>query len=156
APRTPIEEVVAGFWRELLPVGGAAISVEDDFFDLGGHSLLVTRLLSRIRTALEVELSVQTLFECATVSALARGVTAARKEEVVLPPRTAGRDGRAPLSFPQQRLWFLSRLAPDSAVYNVSPAFRLRGALDPAALAAALGEIRRRQDVLRTRFVEVD
>jgi amino acid adenylation domain-containing protein len=169
APRTPVEEVLAGIWGEVLcPSRPLQIGVDDNFFELGGHSLLVTRVLSRIRTALGVDLSVRALFESATVSALARLVTAARQEaeEIGLaslalmaslePMAPELRTGLLPLSFPQQRLWFLSRLAPDSAVYNIAPAFRLRGPLAPAALAASLAEILRRHEVLRTRFVEVD
>ncbi len=138
--------------------GSPAIGVHDNFFALGGHSLMVTRVLSRVREALGVALPVYALFEHPTVATLAQRVAAARQEaeNLALPPLTRGpRERLAPLSFPQQRLWFLDRLTPGSAVYNIPAAWELRGALDPAALAAGLTEIVRRHEVLRTRFVEL-
>jgi len=168
APRTPLEEVIAGIWEEVLgfapPRGtpstaGRRIGSHDNFFELGGHSLLVTRVLSRIRQTLGVTIPVQRMFESPTLRALAQVVTTARQvaEEVVLPPLVpVPRGGLLPLSFPQQRLWFLDRLTPGSPAYNIPAALALHGPVDAAILAACLAEIVRRQEVLRTRFVEVD
>jgi amino acid adenylation domain-containing protein len=161
APSSPLEELIAGIWEEVLgrqAAGPRPIGVHDNFFGLGGHSLLVTRVLSRVRKALGAALPVHALFEHPTVAALARRVAAARQEaeEITLPPLLrAPRARLTPLSFPQQRLWFLDRLTPGSATYNIPTAWELRGALDPAALAAGLAEIVRRHEVLRTRFVEL-
>jgi amino acid adenylation domain-containing protein len=152
----PVEELVARVWEEVLD--RADVQPGDNFFQLGGHSLLATRVLSRLREALGVELPLQALFESPTVAALARVVAAARQGAVaVLPPLLpVARGGLLPLSFPQQRLWFVDRLAPDNPTYNVPSAFRLAGPLDPAALAGALTAVVRRHEALRTRFVEGD
>jgi amino acid adenylation domain-containing protein len=159
APRNPVEELIAGIWEEVLEQ--APIGVHDNFFHLGGHSLLATRALSRVRDAFGVDLPLQSLFADPTVSGLARAVAEARGavsgSGAVPPLRPVPRDGSLlPLSFPQQRLWFMDRLAPDGATYNIPSAFRLRGPLDHAALAVSLSEIVRRHEALRTRFVEVD
>ncbi len=161
APESPVEELIAAMWEEIL--GRSPVRPGDNFFHLGGHSLLATRVLSRLREAFGVELPVQTLFASPTVTGLAHAVAAARaarrgeEEEASLPPlRPVPRQGLLPLSFPQQRLWFVDRLAPDNPTYNISSAFRLRGPLDPAALAGTLTAVVRRHEALRTRFVEVD
>ncbi|HEY0513939.1 MAG TPA: non-ribosomal peptide synthase/polyketide synthase, partial [Thermoanaerobaculia bacterium] len=155
APRTAVEELLAGIWAELL--GRDQVGIRDDFFHLGGHSLLATQVLSRVRRLLGVQLSIRTLFESSTVEALAHQVERAREEA----DRAAGwalapaaRDRALPLSFAQARLWFLDRLQPGSSVYNIPLAYRLRGRLRPAALAAALSEIVRRHEALRTHFAE--
>jgi amino acid adenylation domain-containing protein len=156
APRTPAEEVLAGIWAEVLRL--ERVGVEESFFDLGGHSLLVTRVVSRVRELLGVELPLRALFEGPTVAELAGRVEELRRAGLpVLPPVVpAGRTGALPLSFAQERLWFIDRLDPGSAVYNVPVARRLGGALDEAALERALGEIVRRHEALRTTFTEVD
>ncbi|MEW5930636.1 MAG: amino acid adenylation domain-containing protein, partial [Gemmatimonadota bacterium] len=155
-PRTPAEEVLAGIWAEVL--GVERVGVGDNFFDLGGHSLLATRVVSRIRELLAVELPLRGLFEAPTVAALAERVEALRRAGLpVLPPVVpTGRGGALPLSFAQERLWFIDRLEPGSAAYNVPVAWRLGGALDGAALERALGEVVRRHEALRTVFAEVD
>ncbi|MFL6200615.1 MAG: condensation domain-containing protein, partial [Thermoanaerobaculia bacterium] len=160
APRTPVEELVAEIWREVL---GVDAGPDDSFFALGGHSLLAVRVLSRVREAFGVDLPVRTLFAAPTVRGLAAGLTAglaagveAAGEGSLLPPLVPGPGGLAPLSFPQQRLWFLDRLQPGRAIYNVPIALRLDGPLDPAALERSLDGAIRRQEALRTRFVEVD
>ncbi|HYO12971.1 MAG TPA: amino acid adenylation domain-containing protein, partial [Thermoanaerobaculia bacterium] len=157
APRTPVEELLAGLWAELL--GVARVGVEDRFFELGGHSLLATRMVSRLRGLFGVELPLRVLFENPTVAALARRVEEARREEgaPAAPPIVpVARDGELPLSFSQERLWFLDQLDPGSAAYNMTAAVCLEGALDEAALEAALGEIVRRHEALRTTFATVD
>ena len=151
----PVEELIAGLWEEVL--GRSPIRPGDDFFDLGGHSLLAIRVVSRIREAFGVDLPLAELFASPTVAGVARLVSAARRGEMVLPPlRPVRREGLLPLSFPQQRLWFVDRLAPDGSVYNLPTAILLTGALHPAALEAGLAAIVRRHEVLRTRYAEVD
>ncbi|HEV3051013.1 MAG TPA: amino acid adenylation domain-containing protein, partial [Longimicrobium sp.] len=156
APRTPAEEVLAGIWAEVLRL--ERVGVEESFFDLGGHSLLATRVVSRVRDVFTIELPLRALFEGPTVAELAVRVEEMRRAELpVLPPlvRTE-RTGALPLSFAQERLWFLDRLEPGSATYNIYVARRLEGVLDQAALERALGEIVRRHEALRTTFAEVD
>ncbi|HWS55882.1 MAG TPA: condensation domain-containing protein, partial [Pyrinomonadaceae bacterium] len=154
APRTPTEELLAGIWAEVL--GLSRVSVEDNFFELGGHSLLATRLVSRVRELFKVELPLRALFEQPTVEGLARAVEAllrdAGAEEPLPPVEPVPHDGPLPLSFAQQRLWFIDQLEGGSAFYNSPAAVRLRGPLDAAALARALSEVARRHGVLRTRF----
>jgi amino acid adenylation domain-containing protein len=156
APRTPAEEVLAGIWAEVLRL--ERVGANDNFFELGGHSLLATRVVSRVRELFGVELPLRALFEGPTVAGLAGRVEEMRRAELpVLPPVVpAGRTGPLPLSFAQERLWFIDRLDPGSATYNIPAALRLTGALDEAALERALGEIVRRHESLRTVFAEVD
>ncbi|HLL46877.1 MAG TPA: amino acid adenylation domain-containing protein, partial [Longimicrobiaceae bacterium] len=151
APRTPVEEIVAGIFAEVLRL--EAVGIHDGFFDLGGHSLLATQAMSRLRAALHVDLPLRVLFEAPTVAALAERVEAALPDAVAVPPiLPAPRDGDVPLSFAQERLWFLDHLEPGSPFYNVPGALRLRGPLDAAALEWAFGEIVGRHEALRTVF----
>ncbi|MEW5929830.1 MAG: amino acid adenylation domain-containing protein, partial [Gemmatimonadota bacterium] len=150
APRTAAEERMAAIWAEVLGTG--RVGVHDDFFALGGHSLLAMRIVSRAREALGVEVPVRALFEAPTVAGLAERVAGAAPEDARPIPRRAG-GGPAPLSFAQQRLWFIHRLEPESPAYNMPFPLRLRGRLDAAALRRALAEIVRRHETLRTTFV---
>ncbi|HET7233530.1 MAG TPA: amino acid adenylation domain-containing protein, partial [Longimicrobium sp.] len=154
APRTPTEEILAQLWAEVLRV--ESVGVDDDFFALGGHSLLATRLLARVQNALGVALPLRAVFEGPTVAEQAARVDALRQGGAhVLPPVVpVDRDRPLPLSFAQERLWFIDRLEGGSAAYNLPAALRLAGALDPAALERALGEIVRRHESLRTVFRE--
>ncbi|WP_420127101.1 non-ribosomal peptide synthase/polyketide synthase [Longimicrobium sp.] len=156
APRTPVEEVLAGIWAEVLRLD--RVGVEESFFDLGGHSLLATRVASRVREVFAIELPLRALFEGPTVAQLAERVEEVRRAEVpMLPPVVpAERMGPLPLSFAQERLWFLDRLEPGSATYNIPVARRLGGAMDAGALERALGELVRRHEALRTVFAEAD
>jgi amino acid adenylation domain-containing protein len=156
APRTPIEEVVAGVWGDVL--GVERIGARDDFFELGGHSLLATRVISRLRDAFAVELPLRDLFEEPTVAGLARRIEASlgigrRALAPALVPLP--RPDRLPLSFAQQRLWFLDQLQPNSPAYNIPISQHLSGPFDPSALAAAFNEIVRRHEVLRTVYAAV-
>ncbi|HEX6371118.1 MAG TPA: amino acid adenylation domain-containing protein [Longimicrobium sp.] len=156
APRTPVEEVLAGIWAEVLRL--ERVGVHESFFALGGHSLFATRVVSRIRAVLGVELPLRALFEGPTVAELARAVEELRRAELPqLPPVVpVDRTRPLPLSFAQERLWFLDRLEPGSPLYNVPAALRLSGELHAAALERALGEIVRRHEALRTTFAEAD
>ncbi len=153
APRTPVEEILAGIWSETL--GVERVGVHDGFFDLGGHSLVVTRVVARVRDAFQVELSVRRLFEAPTVAGLAAEVERARREAEGLEAPGIGKAPRAgdlPLSFAQQRLWFLQQLEPESPAYSIPGALRLRGGLDRPALARAIASLVERHEVLRTVF----
>ncbi|HVR95722.1 MAG TPA: non-ribosomal peptide synthase/polyketide synthase, partial [Thermoanaerobaculia bacterium] len=153
APADAVEELLAAIWAELL--GLERVGVHDDFFALGGHSLLATQVASRIRRTFGVELPLRRLFEAPTISRLARWVREARQEEAAPPivpvPRDAPEDG-LPLSFAQQRLWLLDQLEPGGTRYNIPALLRLVGSLDLPPFAAAVDEIVRRHEVLRTTF----
>ncbi|MBL1100668.1 non-ribosomal peptide synthase/polyketide synthase [Streptomyces coffeae] len=155
APRTPAERTVAGVWAEVL--GAGEVGAEDNFFALGGDSILAIRVASRLRAAFGAEVSPRVLFTHATVAALAAaltapaGATAARNTIPSLP-----RGGDLPLSYPQQRLWFLDSFDDDGTEYLTPFALRLRGPLDTAALGAALDGLVARHESLRTTFAEVD
>ncbi|MDZ7269873.1 MAG: amino acid adenylation domain-containing protein [candidate division KSB1 bacterium] len=154
APRTPEEEILAGIWAQVLNV--PRVGVHDNFFELGGHSLLVTQLLSRVREALQVELPLRSLFDAPTIAGLAQQLQQARltAQGLQAPPLTpVSREGDLPLSFAQQRLWFLDQLEPNNPFYNIPSAVRLEGALDPAILEKCLTAIIARHEILRTRIV---
>ncbi|MGV9632823.1 amino acid adenylation domain-containing protein [Nocardia rhamnosiphila] len=150
APATEAERRVAEVFSEVL--GCAVTGAEDPFFDLGGNSLLATRLVGELYDRFGVDLPVRTVFEAPTVAALT--------EELLRTPATARvpltaydpRPARLPLSLPQQRLWFLNRFAPESSAYNIAFVLDIDGALDVPALRAALGDIVERHEVLRTVF----
>jgi amino acid adenylation domain-containing protein len=152
APRSVTGELLAGIWAELL---GGEPGMNDDFFELGGHSLLAAQVASRVRAVLGVELPLRALFEAPTLAGLAARVAAASREAAP-PIEPARRDGPVPLSFAQERLWFLGQLGTDTTAYVIPGALRLRGVLDAAALAGSLAEIVRRHEALRTTFAFVD
>ncbi|MDF5714836.1 MAG: amino acid adenylation domain-containing protein [Rhizonema sp. NSF051] len=156
-PRTPAEEVLAGIWARVL--GTEHVGIHDNFFDLGGHSLLATQVVSQIREAFQVELRLRSLFETPTVAGLAELIdTVVRAgQKLELPPiENVSRDIELPLSFAQQRLWFLDQLEPGNPFYNISRAVILKGSLNVTALEQSLNEIVRRHEVLRTNFRDVD
>jgi amino acid adenylation domain-containing protein/non-ribosomal peptide synthase protein (TIGR01720 family) len=153
APRDLIAGVVAAIWCEVL--GLPQVDERADFFALGGHSLTATRVISRLRKSLNVELPLRDLFEYPTVAALAARIEQARRSHgrrVEPPVRPAPRNQELPLSFAQERLWFIDQFEPGSPAYNLPAELRLRGALQVPHLAAALREVVRRHEVLRTRF----
>ncbi|MCP4661294.1 MAG: amino acid adenylation domain-containing protein, partial [bacterium] len=150
APSTPVEEVLAGIWAELLDLD--EVGVHDDFFAVGGHSRLATQLVSRVRDTLRVELPLRAVFESPTVAGVAAALAMAGEEDHGPPLVRLARDGDPPASFAQQRLWFIDRLVPDNPLYNMVSAFRLRGSLDLVALRRAFAEIVRRHETLRTTF----
>ncbi|HSK77358.1 MAG TPA: amino acid adenylation domain-containing protein, partial [Thermoanaerobaculia bacterium] len=151
APRTPAEELLAAIFAEVLGVG--RVGIAEDFFALGGHSLLATQVASRVRSVFGVELPVRAIFETATVEGLAGRLGASAP--VPSPILRISREEPLPLSFAQQRLWFLDQLEPGSPLYNIPVVVELTGRLDRSALAAALSEVVRRHEVLRTTFPAV-
>jgi amino acid adenylation domain-containing protein len=153
APRDAVEELVADIWGDLL--GLDRVGVEDDFFELGGHSLIATQAIARIREAFGVELPLAGLFEAPTVADLAESIRGA--DGPSLPPVVrVPRDRPLPLSFSQERLWFLARLQPDDPSYHVPRAIRISGPFDPAALEAAFSALIARHEVMRTVFPAID
>lgn len=166
SPRNPLEESLVKLWAEVLRL--ERVGIDDNFFEIGGHSLMATRLISAIQTNFRVELPLRSLFETPTVARqaeLLRGLMAQAGQEFkpgqaqdspgapaqpILPREKAG---DPPLSFAQQRLWFLDQLEPGSIAYNIPAAFRLNGPLNTSALEHSLAEIVRRHEVLRTIFI---
>ncbi|WP_326700404.1 amino acid adenylation domain-containing protein [Streptomyces sp. NBC_01754] len=152
-PRGALEEILAGLFADVL--GVTRVGADDDFFSLGGHSLLATRLVGRVRTALDTETEIRTLFENPTVAALATALQdAGRPARPALVPQE--RPDVLPLSYAQQRLWFLHRLEGSSATYNIPFAVRVEGPLDTDCLRRALGDVVARHAALRTVFPESD
>jgi acyl carrier protein len=157
APRTPVEEMVAVVWSDVLGIG--QIGINDNFFELGGHSLMATTIVTRLRDALKVDLPLRAIFETPSVRHLAELVEAAQRTgaELALPPlERIAREQHPPLSFAQQRLWFHDQLTPGgNTANNIQIAVRLHGQLDVGALESALNEVVRRHESLRTNFAVV-
>ncbi len=156
APRTPMEEMAADVFAEILEL--SHVGAHDDFFDLGGHSLLATRVVSRLRRLFSVDLPVRALFEAPTPAELCEKIEEARgdRRPQAPPIRARAEKGRAPLSFAQERLWFLDALVPGNPFYNIPTALVLEGALREEALANAFNEMIRRHETLRTTFTSSD
>ena len=152
-PRTSLETRLATIWQELLKV--PHVGIHDNFFELGGHSLLATQVLARVRTLTTTEVSLRTLFDGPTIAQLAKTLETQTSpmDAVHAPPLCRQpHEGPLPLSFAQQRLWFLAQLEPESPAYLMPYAWRLRGALDRTALEAGLTLLVARQASLRTSF----
>ncbi|HVR99075.1 MAG TPA: condensation domain-containing protein, partial [Thermoanaerobaculia bacterium] len=162
APRSELESAIAAVWMEVLQLG--EVGVDDSFFDLGGHSLLLSRVRNRLRESLGHDLPLVDLFKHPTIASLAQhlggealAVTQGRLllSAIGAPPiARAHRNAALPLSYAQESLWFLARLEPESPAYNIAVVLLFRGALDIAALGAALTAVVHRHEVLRTRFVD--
>jgi len=154
---SPIEQIVAGIWCEVLRL--PAVGRKGNFFNLGGHSLLVTQVLGRVREHFKVELPVRSLFEAPTVEDLSRLIeeqlSQGGKSELS-PIARVSREGELPLSFAQQRMWFFEQLSSGTSAFNIALGVRLKGALNVAALEQTFGEIIRRHEVLRTVFPELN
>ena len=157
APRTPVEEVLAGIWATVLRLD--RVGADGHFFALGGHSLLAAQVMSRLRGAFGVEMPLRELFEAPRLADLAVRIEAARRSGAMppAPPLVAvSRQGPLPLSFAQQRLWLIDQLEPGSPLYNIPVALRVEGPLDGGVLARCLGEVVRRHESLRTVFAGRD
>jgi amino acid adenylation domain-containing protein len=162
---TPTEEVVAGIWQEVL---GVEVNTNVNFFEAGGHSLLATQVVSRLQKAFVVELPLQYLFQYPTVAELSECIDKIRQggENLQIPAIPGEMEARGiapnrrtenlPLSFAQQRLWFLDQLEGGSSTYNVPAALQLQGSLNPDALEQSLTAIAQRHEALRTTFAMVD
>lgn len=157
SPRTFIEKRIANIWTQIL--GLEAVSIYDNFFELGGHSLLATQVISRIRQDFQIEFSLQKIFEFSTVAELATAVEAIKQaqDSLLAPPiLPVSRENHLPLSFAQQRLWFIEQLQPNNAAYNITSAVRVLGNLNITALESCLNEIIKRHESLRTAFISVE
>ena len=153
APRTCSERAVAELWQELLHI--PQVGMKDNFFHLGGHSLLATRLMSRLRQLFKIELPLKVLFDKPTLAELVDAIVEAQQaaERMSAPPLVPqARPQQLPLSYAQQRLWFIDQLQPNSALYNIPAAIRLHGYLNIVALQQALDMLVARHEVLRTHF----
>ncbi|QRY48438.1 amino acid adenylation domain-containing protein [Mycolicibacterium boenickei] len=152
APTTTVEEILTGIYAQVL--GLDRVGIDDSFFDLGGDSLSATRLVNAINTTLNADLAVRSVFEAPSVAVLATriGESAARREPLIPQQRPTV----IPLSYAQQRLWFLHQLEGPSAIYNMPTAYRISGKLDVEALGAALADVVGRHESLRTLFPAVD
>jgi amino acid adenylation domain-containing protein len=151
-PRTAIEEMLCEMFAEVLEV--ERVSTDDNFFEMGGHSLLATRLVSRIRTMLGKELPLRAIFEFPSVEALAAQLSQPFAPRLPLVPQD--RPERLPLSYAQQRLWFIDQMGKSSVQYHIPAVLRLRGALNYAALQHAINAVVQRHESLRTTFIEVE
>jgi amino acid adenylation domain-containing protein len=155
ASRTPTEELLSQIWSQVL--GVEQIGIHDDFFQLGGHSLLATQVVSRIREAFHIEMPLRRLFEAPTVAAMAASIDAGGEMQLEASPIVpVSRNRDLPLSFAQQRLWFIDQLDPGSSVYNFPVAVHLSGPLNVPALKQSLNEIVKRHEALRTTVATVD
>ncbi|WP_438868773.1 non-ribosomal peptide synthetase [Pseudomonas sp. L1(2025)] len=156
-PQTPLQQQIAAIWRQVL--GLPRIGLGDDFFALGGHSLLATQIISRTRQACDVELPLRTLFEASELGTFAEQVgliqaSGQRNQQTAI--ARVDRSAPVPLSYSQQRMWFLWQMEPDSPAYNVGGMARLRGVLDVGRFEAALQALIMRHETLRTTFPSVD
>ncbi|SMX56129.1 Putative non-ribosomal peptide synthetase [Bradyrhizobium sp. ORS 285] len=149
APRGQTETILASIFADVL--GLDRVGIHDDFFAIGGHSLLATQVVARAQQELNVQLALRALFEASTVAGLAARLNSST-EIKVSPLLPASRQQPLPLSHGQERLWFVEQLGLSNGGYNVSAAVRLTGKLDVDALSAALSEVVRRHESLRTRF----
>ncbi|KYC42731.1 non-ribosomal peptide synthetase [Scytonema hofmannii PCC 7110] len=155
APRTPIEEILANIWSQVLKV--EKVGIDENFFELGGHSLLATQLISRIRNSFHIELPLPSLFAAPTIGELSQQIPRLQQQELAIAPPILPRDPNAELalSYAQQRLWFLDQLQPNSALYNMPIALRLAGTLEVTTLEKSLIEIIQRHEALRTNFLTI-
>jgi acyl carrier protein len=157
-PATEMEELVAGVWQQVL--GLERVGLHDNFFDLGGHSLLATQVISRLRQTSGVDIPMGNIFDTPTIADLAEYITAAINEASNLtssvPIERVSREQSTPLSFEQQRLWFLDQLLPGNQFYNVPVAYHVTGQLNVKALESSLNQIITRHEVLRTTFPIID
>ncbi|MBC9915636.1 non-ribosomal peptide synthetase [Chitinophaga varians] len=151
APRNDMEQMLADRWQALL--GVERVGIHDDFFSLGGHSLLAMRLIFALRQSLQVELSIRAIFNFPTIAALAEHLHGYNKQWQLPPVEAAERPAKIPLSYSQERLWFIDHLE-GSVQYHIPAVLKLNGHLHPEGLAYALKTIVNRHEVLRTQIIE--
>jgi amino acid adenylation domain-containing protein len=149
APQNEVERTVANIWAEVLKLD--QVGMTDDFFELGGHSLLATRVVSRVRRALKCDVSLKSLFEHSELQAFVTALEASSSDHSQLIPQERG--SSLPLSYAQERQWFLWQLDPDSAAYHIPAALRLKGELDIPALERSFSSLIERHESLRTTFI---
>ena len=157
APSTPVEELLISIWSQLL--GQKQVGVHDNFFELGGDSLLVTQLVTRLRQVFDVRVPLRTAFDNPTVVMLADVIETTSRAEQGLPElkiETVSRSTEIPLSFAQQRLWYVDQLQPGGHTYNIAIAVRIKGPLDVVALEQSFNQIVERHEAMRTTFPSVD
>jgi amino acid adenylation domain-containing protein len=154
APRNQIEEGLAAIWLDILRM--EELSIHDNFFELGGHSLLATQVISRARVLFQAEIPLRWLFECPTIAQLGDRISDLVPQSHSLPALQASDRSQYPLSFAQQRLWFLDQLEPNNPAYNMPVALLITGKLDSVALEESLNEMVRRHHILRTNFRILD
>ncbi|MBD2201846.1 amino acid adenylation domain-containing protein [Calothrix sp. FACHB-1219] len=154
---TPVQQMLVEIWKQVL--GIEKLGIHDHFFELGGHSLLATQLISRIRQILHLELPLRCLFEAPTIAKLAaiiQTMVMQGQNWQNYPILPCSRQVKLPLSFAQNRLWFIDQLQPGNSAYNIFNGFRLQGSLNITALEQSINEIIRRHEILRTQFITVD
>ncbi|WP_236721488.1 amino acid adenylation domain-containing protein [Trichormus sp. NMC-1] len=153
APRTPTEEILSNIWSQVLKVDN--IGIEDNFFELGGHSLIATQVISLIRQTFNLELPLRLLFETPTIAKISEQIGNTEQSDNLLVPAIEPRQQQEnlPLSFAQQRLWFLDQLEPNSTAYNMPYTLRLLGLINISALEKSISEIIQRHQILHTNFV---
>ncbi|MGE5409772.1 MAG: amino acid adenylation domain-containing protein, partial [Clostridiales bacterium] len=158
SPQNPVEEFIANIWADVL-LAENPVGIFSNFFDLGGHSLLAAQVISRIRETFNVDIPLRSIFENPTVASLARVVerSKAASSGLSIPPiKKVSRDQKLPLSFAQQRLWFLEQLEPDSPFYNIPEIYKIKGEVDLETLQKSLNYVVKRHEVLRTIFISED
>ncbi|NMM85573.1 non-ribosomal peptide synthetase, partial [Rhodococcus sp. SRB_17] len=154
APSTPVESQLAHVLEDLLGID--ALSVDDNFFERGGNSLIAARAIARINESLALNLSIRDLFDAPTVTELAAVCESSHTLAAGVPLESMPRPGRIPLSLAQKRMWFINQFDTTSSAYNVAIAIRLRGALDRSAMESAIGDVLTRHESLRTQFPMID
>ncbi|TAE52225.1 MAG: non-ribosomal peptide synthetase, partial [Nostocales cyanobacterium] len=156
APNTPTEEILTGIWTQVLKI--EKVGINDNFFELGGHSLLATQLVSRIRASFQVEIPLKNIFTAPTIEQLAQVIETTQKQQAntqQTPIQTRTENQEIPLSYAQQRLWFIDKLEPNSASYNLSAALKIQGELSIEALEISFKTIINRHATLRTNIREI-
>ena len=153
-PRNSTEEKLIQIWESLLQT--RPIGIQDNFFEFGGHSLLAVRLVSQIENELGVELPIRTVFEKPTISELGENLSAEKLQSKRTPILSEDQEGEHPLSYAQERLWFVEQLGIGGGVYNIPFGVRIQGHLDRDSLSRSLEEVIRRHSVLRTTYTTVE
>ena len=151
APRNSAEKQIAGIWKELLKI--EQVGIKDNFFELGGHSLLVTQLISRLRDLEDIEIPIRIVFEHPTIEELAAKLELLKKRSEIPPISKTGRNKPVPLSFNQERLWFLDRMEPGNTIYNLPLVVRVKGKFDPGIFQKVINDIVTKHESLRTNIV---